>query len=114
MTRSKAQDQLYLLLAAIAFILATMWLILFLNNHGISERLGFFILFNGAFFVFGITWVGVTLFRRIPNFWVFHVGWVVAHTCLCILWVRSAFWVELCVLTMPIEWYCYFRISRTR
>jgi hypothetical protein len=114
MARGKVQDQFYLLLAAIVFTLGTMSLIFFLDDHGVPDRLGFFILFNGAFFVFCITWFGVAFFRRTPNFWLFHVGWIIVHTCVCILWVRSAFWVELCVLTMPVETYCYFKISRRR
>ena len=113
MSRNKALDQLLLLAAAVALIAGIFWLIDFMEGRGASERMGFFIL-TCVLVAFITTWNGVAWFRRTPRFWLFHTVWIVLHTVISITWAYSGKWVELCVVTAPLESYLYYRLGKYR
>jgi hypothetical protein len=112
-TRSKALDQLFLLLAAMAFTVVGYWLWSFMEHHGIPDRMGFFIAMNLTE-VFILTWQGVAFFRRTPGFWLFHSYWVLVHILIYVAWGHSGNRIELCVVTLPLEAYWYWYIARNR
>ena len=111
--RSKALDQLLLLLAATGFAVAVYWLISLMQHRGIPDKMGFFVLMNlGEGFI--LTWQGVAFFRRTPGFWLFHAYWVLVHILVYGIWGHSGNRIELCVVTLPLEAYWYWRIARDR
>ena len=114
MTKSKTLDQLILLFTAIVVIIGLMWLVTFLDAHGVSERIGFFIIVNIVLLIFILTWQGYCFFRRTPRFWRFHAGWVLVHVIVSAVWAHSGNRVELCALTAPLEIYLYLRVGRYR
>jgi len=75
--------------------------------------MGFFVLMNlGEGFV--LTWQGVAFFRRTPGFWLFHAYWVLVHALIYGIWGHSGNRIELCVVTLPLESYWYWRIGKNR
>lgn len=113
MTRSKTLDQLFLLIAALIFIVVMEGLISFFDARHISEKMGFFLLMNGGAILI-IMWQGISGFRRTQGFWSLQTIWIGIHICVCLLWARSGRGLELVVLTMPLEIYCYLQISKRR
>lgn len=113
MAKSKTLDQFFLLLTAFAFIVGLIWLNSFLNHRGFTNKMSFFIGYN-AMMGFVMTWQGLALFRRMPGFWLFHGSWAIVHIVIAIIWARSGYLVELCVLVLPLEAYLYYVISRDR
>ena len=102
MPKSELVDQALLLLVAVALVVGLLWLILFQQHRGISDRVGFFIIYNiGTLLV--VTWQGMGMFRRAPGFWMFHGCWVMVHVLACGLWCLSGWRLELCVVTLPLE-----------
>lgn len=113
MTRSKTLDQLFLLIAALIFIVVMEGLISFFDARHISEKMGFFLLMNGGAILI-IMWQGISGFRRTQGFWSLQTIWIGIHIRVCLLWARSGRGLELVVLTMPLEIYCYLQISKRR
>lgn len=66
--KSRARDQLALLVVALAFIVGLMSVEFTLDHRGISKQMSFFVVFN-LLIIFAITWQGISLFRRTPRFW---------------------------------------------
>jgi FtsH-binding integral membrane protein len=110
---SKARDQLLLLLAAIALIVGLYWIVSFMENRGIPDKLGFFIVFN---ILEGIvlTWQAVSSFAHTPRFWLLFGCWAIAHSTAYAVWGYSGYRIEFCVAVLPLEHYLYYRILRSR
>ena len=113
MPRNKTLDQLLLLVAGIAMSVALFWVWPFMELRGISNRMGFFIVFNvlGGFV---LTWQGVASLRRMPGFWLVHGCWAIAHAFVYGAWAYSGNRIELCAFTLPLEAYWYIRVVRGR
>ena len=111
--RSKVLDQLLLLVAGLVMSAGAFWVWPFMERRGIPDRMGFFILMNlGLGFI--LTWQGVTFFRRTPGFWLFHSCWAIVHIFAYGVWGYSGRRIELCVVTLPLEAYWYWRIAKDR
>jgi hypothetical protein len=111
--RSKALDQLLLLVAGLAMSACVFWVWPFMEHRRIPDRMVFFIVFN-ILAGFVLTWQGVALFRRTPGFWLFNLRWAVIHLCAYGVWGYSGNRIELCALTLPLEAYLYYRIAKDR
>ena len=90
------------------------WFWSVMEHHAITDRMGFFIIFNVLVVGLVMTWQGVAFFRRMPGFWLFHGYWVVAHTLVYAAWGYWGKRIELCAFTLPLEAYWYYRIARSR
>jgi hypothetical protein len=113
MPRNKNLDQLFLLIAALAVISGLFWLINFMDRRGVSERMGFFVILSISV-AFILTWYAVVSFRRTPGFWRFYIIWMIAHAAIAVAWAYSGYWIELCVLVLPLEAYAYVKIAKYR
>jgi hypothetical protein len=112
MARNKIVDQLLLLISAVVFICGMLWIINFMQGRSVPERMGFFILMN-VIVGFILIWNGVLWFRRTPRFWIFQTLWVALHAAIAFAWASSGWWVELCVLVLPLECYLNFKIAQS-
>jgi hypothetical protein len=113
MRKNKTLDQLFLLVSAILFIAGLLWLIDFLEIQRVPERIGFFLVVN-LIVLLGLTWNGVAWFSRTPGLWAFQISWIVLHCIIAVAWAYSGYWVELCVLALPLECYLHYRVGRRR
>jgi hypothetical protein len=113
MAKNKTLDQLLLLFSAVLFIVGLLWLIGFLENRRVPESTGFFLVAN-LIVLLGLTWNGVAWFSRTPRFWVFQMSWILVHTVVAVAWAYSGYWVELCVLALPLECYLHYRVGKSR
>jgi len=113
MSRSKNLDQLLLFLAALAVISVLFLLIELMDRRGVSERIGFFVILSISL-AFILTWYAVVSFRRTPGFWRFYIIWMIAHAAIAVAWAYSGYWIELCVLILPLEAYAYVKIAKYR
>lgn len=113
MPRSKNLDQLFMLLAALSVISVLFLLIELMDRRGVSETMGFFVIFNISV-AFVLTWYAVVSFRRTRGFWNFYIAWMVAHAAIAAAWAYSGYWIELCALVLPIEAYAYGKIAKCR
>lgn len=113
MAKNKTLDQLFLLFSAVLFIVGLLWLIGFLENRRVPERTGFFLVAN-LIVLLGLTWNGVAWFGRAPRFWVFQMSWILVHVVVAVAWAYSGYWVELCVVALPLECYIHYRVGKSR
>jgi len=113
MPRKKNLDQLFLFIAALAVISGLFWLITFMDHRGVSERMVFFVI-STIFLSFILTWYAIVSFRRTRGFWRFYIIWMTAHAAIAIGWAYSGYWIELCVLVLPLEAYAYVKIAKYR
>jgi hypothetical protein len=113
MPKNKTLDQLVLLLSAMLFIVGLLWLIDLLETRRVPERIGFFLVVN-LIVLIGLTWNGVAWFGRTSRFWAFQISWIVFHSIIAAVWAYSGYWVELCVLVLPLECYLHYRIGKSR
>ena len=113
MRRTKLVDQVILLVVALTVIAGLFWLISSMDRRGISERMGFFISAN-VFLSFILTWNAKVSFGRTPSFWAHHVIWMSIHAVIAVVWAYSGFWIELCVVLLPLEAYVYYKVTNYR
>jgi hypothetical protein len=113
MHHKKSLDQIFLLVVAFTVIAGLYSLITFIDQRGISESTGFFITAN-VFLSFILTWNAKVSFGRTPRFWEYHVMWMFVHAAIAVVWGYSGFWIELCVVFLPLEAYVYYKAMNYR
>ena len=112
MQKSKFLNQSLLLVAALVFIAAMMSLIFYLGDSGVPDRLSFFIGMS-CISLFIWMWQLLRWFRHTSRFWAFFACWVILHVATHTAWGLYGRNVELCVVTIFVEGFILFRLSKS-